>query len=270
MGDANGTRESSDAAAPSEVREAGDTREAVSAIEVEGVTVRYGEVLALDDVTVRLEHGRVCGLVGMNGSGKSTLFKTIMGSIEPDHGTVLVDGVAPKAARRGGVLGYVPQSEDVDWSFPLSVRDVVMTGRYGRMGFTRRPRRADREAVAEALERVELTDLGDRQIGRLSGGQKKRAFVGRALAQGATVLLLDEPFAGVDKRSEAAITALLRELAAAGAAILVSTHDLHALPGLADEAVLLMRTVLAQGDPETVLRPENLAAAFGLDVLDRV
>ncbi|MEU2120687.1 metal ABC transporter ATP-binding protein [Nocardia niwae] len=240
------------------------------AIEVRGVTVRYGEVPALDNVDLTVQPGRVCGLIGMNGSGKSTLFKTIMGLARPERGVVRINGGAPLAARRAGVLGYVPQSEDVDWSFPLSVRDVVMTGRYGRLGFTRRPRKADREAVAHALERVELTDLADRQIGRLSGGQKKRAFVARGLAQGATVLLLDEPFAGVDKRSEGTITALLRDLAGDGATILVSTHDLHALPGLADEAVLLMRTVLAQGKPEAVLQPENLARAFGLDVMNPV
>ncbi|MEU2038105.1 metal ABC transporter ATP-binding protein [Nocardia niwae] len=240
------------------------------AIEVRGVTVRYGEVPALDNVDLTVQPGRVCGLIGMNGSGKSTLFKTIMGLARPERGVVWINGGAPLAARRAGVLGYVPQSEDVDWSFPLSVRDVVMTGRYGRLGFTRRPRKADREAVAHALERVELTDLADRQIGRLSGGQKKRAFVARGLAQGATVLLLDEPFAGVDKRSEGTITALLRDLAGDGATILVSTHDLHALPGLADEAVLLMRTVLAQGKPEAVLQPENLARAFGLDVMNPV
>lgn len=240
------------------------------AIEVRGVTVRYGEVPALDNVDLTVDPGRVCGLIGMNGSGKSTLFKTIMGLVRPDRGAVRINGGAPVAARRAGVLGYVPQSEDVDWTFPLSVRDVVMTGRYGRLGITRRPRKADREAVAHALERVELTDLADRQIGRLSGGQRKRAFVARGLAQGATVLLLDEPFAGVDKRSEATITALLRDLAGDGATILVSTHDLHALPGLADEAVLLMRTVLAQGSPDVVLQPENLARAFGLDVMNRV
>jgi manganese transport system ATP-binding protein len=239
-------------------------------IEVRGVSVHYGEVPALEDVDLTVNAGRVCGLIGMNGSGKSTLFKTIMGLAHPDRGAVRINGGAPVAARRAGILGYVPQSEDVDWSFPLSVRDVVMTGRYGRLGFTRRPREADREVVAHALERVELTDLADRQIGQLSGGQKKRAFVARGLAQGATVLLLDEPFAGVDKRSEATITALLRQLAGDGATILVSTHDLHALPGLADEAVLLMRTVLAQGDLDAVLRPENLARAFGLDVMNRV
>ncbi|AHK31232.1 phosphonate C-P lyase system protein PhnK [Rhodococcus opacus PD630] len=239
------------------------------AVEVQDVTVHYGDVLALDQVSLALHPGRVCGLVGMNGSGKSTLFKTIMGTVKPDSGTVRINGTAPAAARKTGVLGYVPQSEDVDWTFPLSVRDVVMTGRYGHMELTRRPGRADREAVDHALERVELTELADRQIGQLSGGQKKRTFVARGIAQGATILLLDEPFAGVDKRSEATITALLRELAAAGAAILVSTHDLHALPTLADEAILLMRTVLMHGDPMVVLQPENLAAAFGLDVMTR-
>ncbi|MEV0340639.1 metal ABC transporter ATP-binding protein [Nocardia sp. NPDC050713] len=238
-------------------------------IEIRDVTVHYGEVLALDGVDLSLRSGRVCGLIGMNGSGKSTLFKTIMGLVRPDRGTVRIDGTDPAGARRAGALGYVPQSEAVDWSFPLSVRDVVMTGRYGHMGFTRRPRRADREAVAHALERVELTDLADRQIGQLSGGQRKRAFVARGIAQGATILLLDEPFAGVDKRSEATITTLLRELAVDGATILISTHDLHALPDLADESVLLMRKVLAHGDTHEVLRPEKLALAFGLDVLER-
>ncbi|MBF6101312.1 metal ABC transporter ATP-binding protein [Nocardia cyriacigeorgica] len=237
------------------------------AIEVRDVTVHYGSVLALDAVDLTVESGRVCGLIGMNGSGKSTLFKTIMGLVTPDRGTVRIDGGTPAAARKAGVVGYVPQSEDVDWSFPLSVRDVVTTGRYGRMGFTRRARRSDRDAVDQALERVELTELADRQIGQLSGGQRKRAFVARGIAQGATVLLLDEPFAGVDKRSEATITGLLRELAADGATVLVSTHDLHALPGLADEAVLLMRKVLMHGDPDEALRPESLALAFGLDVM---
>lgn len=237
------------------------------AIDVRDVTVHYGSVLALDAVDLTVEPGRVCGLIGMNGSGKSTLFKTIMGLIAPDRGTVRIDGGTPAAARKAGVVGYVPQSEDVDWSFPLSVRDVVTTGRYGRMGFTRRARRSDRDAVDHALERVELTELADRQIGQLSGGQRKRAFVARGIAQGATVLLLDEPFAGVDKRSEATITGLLRELAADGATVLVSTHDLHALPGLADEAVLLMRKVLMHGDPDEALRPESLALAFGLDVM---
>lgn len=240
-----------------------------AAIAVSGVTVHYGEVLALDGAELEIQSGRVCGLIGMNGSGKSTLFKTIMGIVRPDAGTVLINGESPIRARRRGVVGYVPQSEAVDWAFPLSVREVVMTGRYGKMGVTRRPRASDRAAVAHALERVELTELADRQIGQLSGGQKKRAFVARGIAQEAKVLLLDEPFAGVDKRSEATMTRLLRELASEGVTVLVSTHDLHALPELADEALLLMRKVLMHGAPEEVLRPEHLARAFGLDVMRR-
>lgn len=237
----------------------------MSAIEVAGATVRYGDVLALDDVSLSVEAGRVTGLIGMNGSGKSTLFKTILGLVHPASGTVRIDGGDPAAARKRGRIGYVPQSEDVDWAFPISVRDVVMMGRYGGQGFLRRPRPADQDAVAEALDRVELSDLADRQIGALSGGQRKRAFVARGIAQGAGILLLDEPFAGVDKRSEATIVRLLRELAAAGSTVLVSTHDLHALPDLADEAVLLLRTVLFHGPVGEALDPAQLGRVFGLE-----
>ncbi|MGO2097180.1 MAG: metal ABC transporter ATP-binding protein [Candidatus Microbacterium stercoravium] len=241
----------------------------MSAITVEKATVRYGDVLALDDVSLTIEAGRVTGLIGMNGSGKSTLFKTIIGLVKPATGRVRLDGVDPASARRRGLIGYVPQSEDVDWSFRVSVRDVVMMGRYGGQGMLRRARPADKQAVDEALERVELADLADRQIGQLSGGQRKRAFVARGIAQGlaerAGILLLDEPFAGVDKRSEATIVRLLRELAASGSTVLVSTHDLHALPSLADEAVLLLRRVLFQGAVAEALEPANLARAFGLD-----
>jgi manganese transport system ATP-binding protein len=191
-----------------------------------------------------------------------------MGMVRPERGQVLIDGGTPAAARRTGRIGYVPQTEAVDWTFPVSVRDVVMMGRYGHQGLTRRPRPDDRAAVDEALERVELTSLQDRQIGQLSGGQRKRAFVARGLAQGAEILLLDEPFAGVDKRSEATIVRLLREFAEAGRTVVVSTHDLHALPQLADEAVLLMRRVLLHAGVDEVLRPERLALAFGLDISD--
>ena len=238
------------------------------AIEVDDVTVRYGEVVALDHVSLTIEPARVCGLIGMNGSGKSTLFRTIMGSITPDHGTVRLEGSTPTAARRAGRVSYVPQAETVDWAFPVSVRDVVTMGRYGRMGITRRARQSDRDAVDAALDRVQLTDLADRQIGQLSGGQRRRAFVARGIAQEADILLLDEPFAGVDKGSEATLVTLLTELAAAGRTVLVSTHDLHALPELASEAILLMQRVLMQGPTAEVLRPENLALAFGLGVRD--
>ncbi|MGM7670344.1 metal ABC transporter ATP-binding protein [Microbacterium sp. A93] len=241
------------------------TIKARSAIEVRGITVRYGDVLALDDVSLNVEAGRITGLIGMNGSGKSTLFKTILGLVRPASGSTTLDGMDPASARKHGLVGYVPQSEDVDWTFPVSVRDVVMMGRYGKQGLMRRARQVDRDAVDEALERVELTDLANRQIGQLSGGQRKRAFVARGIAQGAGILLLDEPFAGVDKRSEATIVRLLRELAASGDTVLVSTHDLHALPSLADEAVLLLHRVLFHGSVTEALEPANLSRAFGLE-----
>lgn len=239
------------------------------ALEAHDVTVRYGDVIAVDHASLTLGRGVVCGLVGMNGSGKSSLFKAVMGVVRPVSGSVRIGGLTAPEARRAGLVGYVPQSEAVDWSFPLSVREVVMMGRYGYQGLTRRPRPADRAAVAEALDRVELADLADRQIGALSGGQRKRAFVARGLAQQARVLLLDEPFAGVDKRTEATLTAVLREAAADGASILVSTHDLQALPALCDEVALFLHRVLLKGSPEQALQPDNLARTFGLDVLQR-
>ena len=235
-----------------------------AAIEVTGATVRYGDVLALDEVSLHVAPGRVCGLLGTNGSGKSTLFKTVLGLVPTDRGRVRLLGRTSADARRAGLVGYVPQSEQVDWAFPVRVRDVVMMGRYGHMGRRRRPRPADREAVAHALERTRLGDLADRQIGALSGGQRKRAFVARAIAQGSSVLLLDEPFAGVDKRSEATIVELLRALRGEGHTLLVSTHDLAQVPALCDEAVLLQRRVIAHGTPGEVLRPEVLMEAFGI------
>lgn len=237
------------------------------AIHVRDVLVRYGDVIALDGVDLELEAGRVTALIGMNGSGKSTLFTTIMGMVRPERGEVRLGGLAPATARRRGLVGFVPQSEAVDWTFPIAVRDVVMMGRYGHLGITRRPRPADHTAVAAALDRVELAGLADRQIGQLSGGQKKRAFLARAIAQDAELLLLDEPFAGVDTPSEATIVRLLRELAADGRTILVSTHDLVAVPQLADDAILLLKKVLFHGPVAEALQPSRLGPAFGLELL---
>lgn len=241
----------------------------MAAIEVSELTVRFGSTLALDGVSLSVDPGRVVGLIGMNGSGKSTLFRSMMGAIPIDSGTVLIDGVPPAQARRRGIVGYVPQSEAVDWSFPISVREVVMMGRYGALGITRRPRSADRAAVADALSRVDLTDLADRQIGQLSGGQRKRAFVARGIAQEASVLLLDEPFAGVDRGSEATMVRLLRELAADGRTVFVSTHDLQGLTQLADEAVLLQHRLLFHGAVAEALRADTLARAFGLGATEQ-
>lgn len=238
----------------------------MSGVEVTGVTVRYGTKVALEDASVTMGAGRVTGLIGTNGSGKSTLLNTIVGRIRPASGSVRIAGEDPAKARKRGLIGYVPQTEAVDRAFPVSVADVVMMGRYGHQGFTRRVRPADRRAVNTALERVDLADLADRQIGALSGGQLKRAFVARCLAQEAEHLLLDEPFAGVDKVSEATITRVLRELADSGATIVVSSHDLGALPQLADDGILLQRRVLFAGPVAEVLQPERLALAFGVEI----
>lgn len=237
----------------------------MTAIAARNVTVRYGEVVALDDVSVEIGTATVCGLIGMNGSGKSTLMKALLGIVRPDHGSVELLGQPQQAARKQRLVSYIPQAEDVDWDFPLRVYDVVMMGRYAHQGTLRHPRPADRDAVAAALDRVGLTDLAGRQIGELSGGQRKRAFVARCMAQDARLLLMDEPFAGIDRRSEADITALLRELRAEGRTVLIATHDLAGLPALCDEAILLQRKVIAHGTPDAVLNPETLGLAFGLE-----
>lgn len=234
------------------------------ALKVEDLGVNYGPVRALHDVTFSLEAGHVCGLVGMNGSGKSSLIKAIVGTVR-SRGNVEVYGSSVRLARRAGLVGYVPQNEGVDWDFPLSVEEVVTMGRYGLMGPTRRARREDREAVDRAIELVELGDLRKRQVGALSGGQRKRVFVARAIAQGARLLLLDEPFAGVDKPSEIAITELLRKLAAEGETLLVATHDLAGLPELCDDVLLVLRTVIFHGSAADAMNPSILGRAFGME-----
>lgn len=232
-------------------------------IDARDVTVHYGETLALDDVGVTVPEGTACALLGMNGSGKSTLFKALLGLVRPDRGDIRLLGRRSERARAEGLVAYVPQSEAVDWDFPVTVADVVMMGRYGHLGITRRPRQADHRAVDEALERVGLAELAHRPIGELSGGQRKRAFMGRAIAQRAPLLLLDEPFAGVDRPSESTLLELLRDLRDEGRTIMVSTHSLTSVPSLCDEAVLLHQHVVAHGPLDEVLTAESLARAFG-------
>jgi manganese/iron transport system ATP-binding protein len=233
-------------------------------LSVEAVSVTYANGhTALRDAGFRLEAGTICGLVGINGAGKSTLFKAIMGLVRPTSGRVLIGGEPVEAALRRNRVAYVPQAEEVDWTFPVSVRDVVMMGRYGHMNILRIPRAADRAAVAAALERVGMGALADRQIGELSGGQRKRVFLARAMAQGAELLLLDEPFTGVDATTEQAIIALLKGFREEGRIVLVSTHDLGSIPEFCDEVVLVNRTVLASGPTTEVFTEENLRMAFG-------
>ncbi|MFZ1425571.1 MAG: manganese/iron ABC transporter ATP-binding protein [Geminicoccaceae bacterium] len=226
------------------------------------VTYRNGHT-AIEDASFELGLGSICALVGINGSGKSTLFKAIMGFVRPTRGTVSLCGMPVADALKRNIVAYVPQSEDVDWNFPVLVQDVVMMGRYGYMNFLRIPSRQDKHKVDQALERVGMSAYRTRQIGELSGGQKKRVFLARALAQEGRIILLDEPFTGVDVKTEAAIVDLLRELRAAGHLMLVSTHNLGSVPDFCDQVVLLNRKVLAAGLTATVFTRANLERAFG-------
>ena len=233
-------------------------------VDVTNVTVTYNNgVVAVRNVSFILQPQSITALVGVNGSGKSTIFRAIMGLAVPTAGGVTVGGLPVQQALKRGWVAYVPQSEEVDWTFPVSVWDVVMMGRYGYMNFMRIPRENDKRIVEESLSRVEMLEFRDRQIGELSGGQKKRVFLGRALAQQARVILLDEPFTGVDLKTEEAITHLLKGLRDSAHTILVSTHNLGSVPEYCDNAVIINRTVLAAGAIENVFTEENLSKAFG-------
>lgn len=240
------------------------TGQPVAGIEVSAISVSYSSgVTAIRDASFVLGPASICALVGVNGSGKSTLFKTLMGFLVPSTGHVSISGLPVQKALKAGLVAYVPQSEDVDWTFPVLVEDVVMMGRYGHMGFLRLASKEDRKAVDDALERVGMAAFRTRQIGELSGGQRKRVFLARALAQGASVILLDEPFTGVDVKTEAAIIDLMRALRDQGCLMLVSTHNLGSVPEFCDQVVLINRTVLAYGPTEQVFTQAHLAAAFG-------
>lgn len=236
--------------------------ESGAVLSVKDLHVNYGKVEALTGLSLEVTKGRVCGIVGMNGSGKSTFFKSVMGMVAYSRGEITVCGRSSLDARKSGLVGYVPQNEEIDHNFPISVANVVMMGRYCFMGPLRRPKSGDYQAVDHALEVVGLSDLRDRPIGALSGGQRKRAFVARAVAQGAQLMLLDEPFAGVDFTSEQVIVDLLRSLADSGTTLLVSTHDLNSIPTFADEVALLNRVIVGRGDPHETLTKENLMRAF--------
>jgi manganese/iron transport system ATP-binding protein len=235
-----------------------------ASVSVRHVSVTYPNgFTAVRDASFELDPGTICGLVGVNGSGKSTIFKAIMGFVRPSAGEIRLCGLPVEEAVRKNIVAYVPQSEDVDWNFPVLVETVVMMGRYGHMNFLRMPSRVDRYKVDEALERVGMSAYRKRQIGELSGGQKKRVFLARALAQEGRIILLDEPFTGVDVKTEAAIVGLLRELRGSGHLMLVSTHNLGSVPDFCDEVVLINKHVLAAGPTAEVFTQKNLERAFG-------
>jgi manganese/iron transport system ATP-binding protein len=235
-----------------------------NSLSVQELDVAYANgVLAMTDASFALEGGTICALAGPNGAGKSTIFKAIMGVLAPRRGSILINRIPVRAALKRKLLAYVPQSDEVDWNFPILVEDVVLMGRYGHMGFLRLASSEDRSAVDSALERVELPALRKRQIGELSGGQKRRMFLARALAQASPVILLDEPFAGVDVKTEEAIITLLAELRGEGRVILVSTHNLGTIPEFCDHLVLVNKRVVAAGPTRETFNEQNLREAFG-------
>ncbi len=230
------------------------------AVELENVTVRYDQTVALDQISFRLNRGDRVAVVGPNGAGKSTLFHAIAGVVRPDQGQVRIYGSVP-----GGhiCVGYVPQRKAIDWNFPVTVTDVVMMGRVGKMGFLRWPARHDREAVHAALAEVGMSAFADRQIGELSGGQQQRVFLARALAQEAELLLMDEPLTGLDMPSQEAILTIIDRLHTHGITVMVASHDLNQAGEQFPLLLLLNHRLVAYGPPARVLTTENLMAAYG-------
>jgi manganese/iron transport system ATP-binding protein/manganese/zinc/iron transport system ATP- binding protein len=230
------------------------------AIEVRNLTVSYGPVPALLDVSVAIPAGQLVGVIGPNGSGKSTLIKAILGFLKPDFGEVrLFDRPVEKTK---GLVAYVPQRGSVDWDFPITVREVALLGRYGNVPWWRDLGREDRRQADEALEMVRMTAYKDRQIGQLSGGQQQRVFMARAMAQGADILLLDEPFAGVDAATERAILDVLERTKNSGKTLLVVHHDLATAAEYFDSLILLKQRLYAYGPPDAVLHPELLSQVY--------
>jgi manganese/zinc/iron transport system ATP- binding protein len=231
------------------------------AIEVTDLTVAYKDKPVLWDVDLDVPEGTLLAVVGPNGAGKTTMLKAILGLIEPAAGQVLIYGQPYLQQRR--LVGYVPQRGSVDWDFPTTVLDVVMMGRYGSLGWIRRPGKLERQLALEALEKVDMKNFSDRQISQLSGGQQQRVFLARALVQDARVYFMDEPFQGVDAVTEKAIVTLLQELRSAGKTVVVVHHDLQTVAEYFDWVTLLNVRRIASGPVELVFTDENLRLAYG-------
>jgi manganese/iron transport system ATP-binding protein len=230
------------------------------AIEVEHITVSYGAVPALLDVSFAIPPGNLVGVIGPNGSGKSTLIKAILGFKKPDFGEIKIFGESSDYAR--GRVAYVPQQGTVDWEFPITVGEVALLGRYGHIPWYREPSAEDKRMAQEALELVRMREFASRQIGQLSGGQRQRVFMARAMAQGADILLLDEPFAGVDSATERAILDVLRRMKEGGKTLLVVHHDLATAAEYFDSLLLFKQRLHGFGPPSQVLNPELLSQVY--------
>ncbi len=241
-----------------------------NSIEVHNLTTTYGGAPVLWDIDFELPSGQIIGIIGPNGSGKTTLLKTIMGLLEPASGYVKIFDQSLEKVREK--VAYVPQRESVDWDFPASVYDVVMLGRYRKHNLFKRTKEPDKEIVLQCIEKVGLTEFKDRQISQLSGGQQQRVFVARALAQGADLYLMDEPFVGVDAATENSILALLSQMKNDGKTVVIIHHDLQTVSDYFDYLILLNTRLIAMGSPSEVLTKENLSNAYGgqLTLLDKV
>jgi manganese/zinc/iron transport system ATP- binding protein len=237
------------------------TRDDAPAIEINDLTVAYREKPVLWDVDLSVPAGVLMAIVGPNGAGKSTLIRAALGLVRPAAGQVRVHG-RPYAEQRG-IVAYVPQRGSVDWDFPTSVLDVVTMGTYGSLGWLRRPGRSERERAMAALTQVGMEDFGARQISQLSGGQQQRVFLARALVQDARLYLMDEPFQGVDARTERAIVDVLRRLRAEGKTVVCVHHDLETVPEYFDWVLLLNVRRIAAGPVSEAYTEENLRAAYG-------
>ncbi|MCB9113302.1 MAG: metal ABC transporter ATP-binding protein [Anaerolineales bacterium] len=234
-------------------------------LEIQNVRIGYGEKIILDELSFQVPHGSRVAVVGPNGAGKSTLFKALVGLLPLQDGTILIHG--EPLGSHNDCVAYVPQREEVDWRFPVTVDDVVMMGRYAQMGWLKRASQYDKKMVAHSLEQMGIRDLADRPIGQLSGGQQQRAFLARAIAQEPHILLMDEPFTGVDVTTQEATLRLLDHLQEKEVTAMVSTHDLNLAGSRFDFVLLLNRRLIAFGKPQDVFTKEYLAQAFGNSLL---
>ena len=232
-------------------------------IDINNFTVKFNNKTILENINLTLGGSKIIALVGANGAGKSTLFKSIMGIINPKDGNIIINGKNPKDALKVNLISYVPQIEEVDWNFPLLVEDLVMMGRYNHMNILRNVTIKDKRIVKESLDFVQMNEFKNSQIGELSGGQKKRIFIARALAQESKILLLDEPFSGVDINTEESLSMLFRSLVDRGCLIIVSTHNLGSVPRFCDEVILLDKKLLAYGPVKKIFTEDNLKKTFG-------
>lgn len=238
------------------------------ALTIDNLSVAYHDNVVLQGITAALPEGEVCGIIGPNGAGKSTLIKACMDIVPRLTGSVQMFGQPLAAVRQR--IGYMPQSVEVDWDFPASVRDVVMMGTYGRLGWFRRPGAEQRRRVDEALEKAGISELAHRQIGQLSGGQKQRTFLARILAQDPDLFIMDEPFAGVDAASERAITDVLLDLKQQGKTILIVHHNLHTLDRFCSWAMMINKTLITCGPVDEVFTDDNVLTAYGLRAMDNL